>query len=411
MLFRNNCNKVLVCEMLDRLPPDVWVSDTTTFLDPAMASGQFVAEIERRLRAIGHSNENIRSRVFGLETSRMQVNIAVNMNELVGTYTVDAGYKTFLSGEVAALRKGWPVKFDIVVGNPPYQNGGSAGNFALWPLFVEKASLAMVDGGHLLFVIPQTWTSNSLSPIARAKDSSLVRANVLRHGTLKSADFSIDRFFNVASTFSAIYWVKEKIDQRTKVITPQGSFDADYNSIEWLPVMGDERIISILNKTVWSDCEKLKLINNGNETPGFRFGKENISREKSNKNKFPIVNTSAQYTKGEYLYSSVKHPFQNSKKVIFSDSGYAAPFFDDGKFGLGHHARAFECTAESAPAIISIVNSSLITFIAKAYLSKTASSWVSLIADTVPVIPRAMSDDEIFAYFKLSPAEVALIKG
>jgi len=39
----------LVNEMLDQLPADIWTSETTTFLDPGMAGGQFVREIERRL--------------------------------------------------------------------------------------------------------------------------------------------------------------------------------------------------------------------------------------------------------------------------------------------------------------------------------------------------------------------------
>ncbi len=55
----------LVKEILDNLPDSIWTSSSTTFLDPAMGGGQFLVEIERRLRVAGHSDENIANRVFG----------------------------------------------------------------------------------------------------------------------------------------------------------------------------------------------------------------------------------------------------------------------------------------------------------------------------------------------------------
>lgn len=411
MLFRNNCNKTLVREMLDRLPADVWVSNATTFLDPAMASGQFVTEIERRLRAMGHSNENIKTRVFGLEMSRMQMNIAVNMNELIGTYAVDSNYKAFLSSGAEALSKDWPVKFDIIVGNPPYQNGGVAGNFALWPLFVTAATDSLVDGGHLLFVVPQTWCTNQKIAKARSKASSLIRSNALSNGTLRYADFSIGEFFpGIGSTFSMIDWVKKHTGQKTTVKTPQGSFDIDYSTVDWLPCLGDERTISILKKTIWGSSKKMELLNGGAEIAGFRFGRDTISKTRTKTFKHKIANTSAQYTRGQFLYSSVEHPNQHESKVVFSDSGYAAPFFDNSEVGLGHHARAFKATAMTADAIISMMNSKIVAFAAKAYLSGTASSPVSLVMDSIPSIPRPMSDKELYKHFELTRAEIDLIE-
>ena len=35
----------LVAEMLDHLPHSVWISDSTTFFDPAIGGGQFVRAI------------------------------------------------------------------------------------------------------------------------------------------------------------------------------------------------------------------------------------------------------------------------------------------------------------------------------------------------------------------------------
>ena len=73
----------LVKEMLDQLPSAVWSSSSTTFLDPSMGGGQFLVEIERRLRASGHSDENISARVFGCEKNKLRVNYAKNNKKLL----------------------------------------------------------------------------------------------------------------------------------------------------------------------------------------------------------------------------------------------------------------------------------------------------------------------------------------
>lgn len=104
----------LVEEVLNHLPDDIWSSPATTFLDPAMGSGQFVWSIEQRLKKAGHSDENIKGRVFGFEKNKGYVQLAINMNCLVGNYEVQSYYDFF----------DWnpDMKFDVVVGNPPYNS-------------------------------------------------------------------------------------------------------------------------------------------------------------------------------------------------------------------------------------------------------------------------------------------------
>ena len=105
----------LVLEVLDRLPESVWISDSTTFFDPAIGGGQFVRVIEQRLRSHGHSDLNIRKRVFGFEESNLHIRYAVNKHKLVGQYARKPYDKFF---EMDAT-----MKFDVVIGNPPYLKG------------------------------------------------------------------------------------------------------------------------------------------------------------------------------------------------------------------------------------------------------------------------------------------------
>jgi type I restriction-modification system DNA methylase subunit len=149
----------LVEEILDQLPREVWSSSTTTFLDPAIGGGQFVAGIERRLRDAGHTDKNIASRVYGYESNYMRINYAVNKYNLVGSYTNNK----FIE------EKNNPMKFDVIIGNPPYQNSHKkdseskrkVGN-KLWYQFVFKADELVKPNGHVALVTPTQWMSGGV---------------------------------------------------------------------------------------------------------------------------------------------------------------------------------------------------------------------------------------------------------
>lgn len=144
----------LVKEMLDQLPSAVWSSSTTTFLDPSMGGGQFLVEIERRLRASGHSDENISARVFGCEKNKLRVNYAKNNKKLVSKNLHISNF----------LNQDWgDMKFDVIVGNPPYQSDGklsrlgSRGETSLWPSFVTKSLESLKPSGYLAMIHPTSW--------------------------------------------------------------------------------------------------------------------------------------------------------------------------------------------------------------------------------------------------------------
>jgi hypothetical protein len=111
----------LVNDMLDKIPLSEWESETSTFLDPAMGGAQCIRPIINRLRDHGHSDENIKGRVSGIENNQLRVNFAVNKYNLIGTYMST----DFLSWET-------DMKFDVIVTNPPYLKRG-------WLKFIKKA--------------------------------------------------------------------------------------------------------------------------------------------------------------------------------------------------------------------------------------------------------------------------------
>lgn len=188
----------LVAEMFDQLPDSVWSSKTSTFFDPAIGGGQFVRAIEQRLRSCGHSDANIRSRVFGFENNLLKVQSTVNKYSLVGQYAVKPYEKFFELDNT--------MKFDVVVGNPPFKNGNeTGGKSSLWRKVVAKAWTIVKDNGTLIMVAPQFPNSaKDLGHIFTENQTNTVWTKISHHFPGVGSSFfawSVTKTSNTAKTF------------------------------------------------------------------------------------------------------------------------------------------------------------------------------------------------------------------
>jgi hypothetical protein len=272
----------LVDEILDQLPAEVWTSTTTTFFDPAIGGGQFVNEIENRLRIFGHSDDNIKGRVSGCESSKLNVKYAVNKNKLVGNYEVC----DFLEKDFGNM------KFDVIVGNPPYQReNNDAKRWTLWSEFVKK-SFQLAD--TVTFVVPQSLSGpGEMFNLVRDKCSVL--------------NINVSKYFNVGSTFCYFVAHPNQYVTSTKIITEDAEYIKDISKLPFLPLSINNETLLQLNQLIsrpkrpWVRGE----LHTSNKHLFSEFGK------------YAVMHTNAQELK-----TDTEHENKSKIRVAVSLSGY-----------------------------------------------------------------------------------------
>lgn len=386
----------LVREMLDKIPTSVWENPMSTFLDPCMGKGTFLIDILRRLTTIyGYSKEDAMSRIYGYDVRVKYIN-----------YLKRGGFKNVFHKDF--LSEEFNMKFDVVIGNPPYQeNTGKKGKTAatLWPRFIQKSleTLLNVDG-FLVFVTPLSWMGPGKQLIRNRHMPSYFTSNKLLYLNTKCGEH-----FKVGSTFS--YYVvqkvfgyneDEKIPSNTVIETNDSKFSFDYTSmnLDFFPIINSLDELSIINK-FFSYGEKL-LLKSSSLT---RSDKEWVSNLQNDEFSYPVKHTNTQN-----LFSSKEPEAYGVNKVILNSTGNFNPIYDEGLLGTTQITRWIEVENEiQGTNLIKFLNSKVCKFVFEK--CRWSGSDSKKIYEMIPNIGfnNEFSDEELFLLFSLSEVEKKLL--
>jgi type I restriction-modification system DNA methylase subunit len=160
----------LVEDILNTLPEDVWSNPSLRWLDPCNGVGVFPSMVVQRLMSgLATAIPNEERRYKHIIENMLYVCELQPKNMFLFQCAFDPQDKYFLNTYVGSFLSEnfthhahnlWGVdKFDIIIGNPPYQtsNEGEKKTHSIWQKFVQNSFEHLVEGGYLAMVHPDGW--------------------------------------------------------------------------------------------------------------------------------------------------------------------------------------------------------------------------------------------------------------
>ena len=331
----------LIEEMLDKLPIEVWSNPNLKWLDPANGMGNFMISIYFRLmkglKDVIPNEELCKKHILENMLYMSEIN-KKNCFLCKQIFDINNNYKlNIYNGDSLILNtlEVWNIeKFDVIVGNPPYQNDQESdkkrgGGDLLWNKFVLKFLDLVNDEKYLLFIHPNGWRKPESD---KSKYKSLfqimTKENQMLYLEIHDTKDGMKNFH--CGTRYDWYLIHKKLIYKTTIIKDEKGMINNINLSKW----------NFLPNYLFDVIDKIININKNNDN--IIFNRTNYGTD--SKHVINLKNTEYKYTLihstnkdgARYYYSSKNdNGHFGIKKVIFGESGINNAIIDEnGEYGM-----------------------------------------------------------------------------
>lgn len=216
-------------------PKNIWKNSSITWLDPAGGIGNFPlvlffllmdglhTEIPNDTKRAKHIIEKL---IFITEINSNNVNICKKIFKTICPSAIPNIHKgDFLKLNTSAIK--WPDKFNCIIGNPPYNIGGTGleGSKRTHIIFTEHSLKLLAKNGYLAFICPPSYRETNTPMNKLFQDASGHFVFIKIYGAQQTA-----KLFHIQGRVDGFIYQKDtsgstKIDDEYNIITPNIQID------------------------------------------------------------------------------------------------------------------------------------------------------------------------------------------
>jgi hypothetical protein len=343
----------LIEEMLDKLPNKVWSNPELKWLDPASGIGNFFMIIYSRLfkgLEKWQSNEKTRSNwiianmLYMIEINPKNVKIS---KKIFGSRANICCADFLQDSEKCFNIFGTTNNFDIIIGNPPFQDDISSikvtvaqGRHDIYPKFFIKSFELLNEDGYLSFINSAKWRAPDKAGDLKEMWDIFVKHNAL-FLKIYSAEETRKIFNGKALTRIDYYIIQKNTKYNNTIVIDEKKKEHKINLRDWhfLPNYDINNIKNILA----DEGNGIKIIYHSSQ---FDKRKPYVSETKKGDYKYPILHSHT-IKEGNIFYWSNEKELSGKKcvkmfdipKVILIKGVYTYPTNDyKGEYGMSNYS-------------------------------------------------------------------------
>jgi hypothetical protein len=325
----------LVNEMLDKLPKKVWSDKTLKWLDPANGMGNYpIAVYLRLMKGLAEEipSKSKRKRhilekmLYMCELNSKNVHMCRQILDAGNQYKLNLHCGDFL--EFDSMKVFGVDKFDIVMGNPPYQSGttgvrkGGYGGRALWEIFVQTVlDRDLKKNGYLVFVHPSNWRKPEHKMWEVFTSRQIIHLDI--HGEKEGI-----KVFRASTRYDWYVLQNKECNKETTIHDEEGKTHK-IDLREW----------SFLPNYMYNEISEIIVPTNGCEVIYSRslYGtdKKNMSKIKNKQFNTKVIHSMTQKGIGYWYTNDTTKGHFKEPKVVLSFGRHQYPYNDyKGKYGM-----------------------------------------------------------------------------